>query len=360
MNRTIFVFRSLVVSQIILFMLVSPAFSSGRHQKIDAVSSATSLALQKKFPDGISLKIFGKVRKIYNLNSSYLSTLATVRIRTKEVDPQGEVTGAYIYNGFPVYFLLDGIRPQKNSNDKFDRPLDLIVTFISKTGKRSHFSYGELTMCNDTFPVTLAFNREPVLPSKDPESYKKNRETKPLVGLRLICPRDRNNYRYLDQVVSIEMFLPRTSDKILPKLVKGDRCLSNKLFCIKKGNKYESSFSGIKIKTFKNWVRIGHGRGIKSKNPETVSGYSLRNFLVNNFGSSNIDDFFMFVGCDGYRSLFSWSEIFHTYAGERMIIITQRNGKPIRNNITLGITNDFFVDRDIHGLSYIEKITFLE
>ncbi len=357
MDRILTFFKSFFIAQITLFILIAPLFSAGKDPAVDAVSSATSLSVKISFPENITLTVFGKVKNIYHLNSKYLSTLSTVRIRTKEADRDGRVTGAYSYIAIPVNFLFEGIKPLKTSTDLFDRPLDLIITFISKTGQKSHFSYGELTMCNDSNPVSLAYYKDPVLPSKEPEKYTKNRDTKPLSGLKLICPRDKYTNRYLDNVISIKFSLPKSSDTILPKLAKGKKCNSNKLFYIKGGKKFESSYSGVKIEKYTNWIRIGHGRGIKSKSPESVTGYSLRDFLFKNFGENGPDDFYLFVGCDGYRSIFSWSEIFRTYEGGKMILITKRNGLPTDKDITLGIIGDFFVDRDIHGLSFVEKIT---
>jgi hypothetical protein len=340
----------------ILILLVSLTMNLQGEQEIDARSSATTQAVQQSFPDNLSLKIFGKVKKIYQLKSDYLATLSRVRIRTREVTPEGDIMGAYIYHGIPLYFLLDGIVPLKGPKDVFDRPLDLIVSFISKTGRKSHFSYGELTMCDDNGPVMLAFYREPLLPAKGAENYQLNIYKKPLSGLRLVCPQDKYDNRYLDGVVSIKFSVPKTSDSPLPGLSKEEKCKSKKLFCISDGKKFESSFQAVPVLRFENWFRIGHGRGIKSKDFETVRGFSLRSFLKNNFGPGKVNDFYLFVGCDGYRSIFSWSEIFQTSKGEKMIIITDRNGTSVKNDIILGSIADFFVDRNIRGLTCIEKV----
>lgn len=337
---------------------LTPLHSVSKNDRTDALSSATCVAKKKSIPSELSIKIFGKVEKKYNLNAEYLSNMSTVRIRAREVGSDGKISGVYIYYGIPLYFLLDGIAPLKNKNDIFDRPLDIIVTFISESGKTSNFSYGELTMCNDNNPVTLAFYRSQLLPSKGSELYQKNSLAGYLKKFRLICPGDLYDNRYLNNVVAIKFSVIKTSDHLLPKLSVGRKCVSENLFCIKNGKKTKSSENNVRMKTVSNWFRIGHGRGIKSEKLDKVTGYDLRSWLLENFGNGKPDDFFMFVGCDGYRALFSWIEIFQTSNGEKIILITAKNNISEKRGLTLGPLGDFFIDRGIWGLVCVEKVTF--
>jgi len=212
-------------------------------------------------------------------------------------------------------------------------------------------------MCDDNNPVTLAYFRSQLLPSKDPEKYSKNKYKKSLKNFRLICPGDLYDSRYLDNVISIRFSLLPTSDGVLPEMSKGKECKSEQLFYIKNGKKFKSSFDGIPQINIPNWFRIGHGRGIKSGNLDMVKGYSLRTWINIHYLQGKPGDFFIFVGCDGYRSIFSWSEIFQTENGRKMIIITERNGVRGEKGLTLGPLGDFFVDRDIWGLSCVEKVS---
>ncbi len=316
----------------------------------DSISSATCPAIKKEIPEKFSIRVTGKVKKEYLLSREYLSTLSSVRIRTKEMTPDGKVMGAYFYQGIPLYFILDGIAPKKDKNDSFDRPLDIVITFISESGLTSNFSYGELTMCDDNNPVTLAYSRTQLLPSKEPEKYKKNLYKTPLKGFRLICPGDLYDDRYLDNVIAIKLTLAPASEKLYPRLGKGKNCRSEKLYYIREGKRLESSMENVPLITIPNWFRIGHGRGIKFEKPEIAKGYSLRIWLNKHFGPGKPGDFYIFAGCDGYRSIFSWSEIYRTENGVKMILINGEKG------LTLGPVGDFFVDRHIWALSCVEKV----
>ena len=76
---------------------ISFVFGATESSGTDAVSSATSPALKKTIPEKFSIRIAGKVKREYALSSEYLSTLSSVRIRTKEITPDGKVMGAYFY-----------------------------------------------------------------------------------------------------------------------------------------------------------------------------------------------------------------------------------------------------------------------
>jgi hypothetical protein len=325
-------------------------------QDIDAFSGATPQALVQDVPNGLSLTVDGKVKQVYYFSPRALGLLAKTRLRIPEVSPRGEILGAYIYYGIPVIHIMEGIAPKIDETSAFDRPLDMAVIFTSASGQTSVFSYGELTMTDDRFPVTLAFYREPLMPSKDPRSYTRNKYMENIKALRLICPREPNTSRYLDNVVRMTLTSVDTPDHLLPRLQKGKKCVSTSINCIDGGNVKPASYKNVEILNQSGWLRIGHGRGIKGDALSTVSGYSLESFLKENFPGTKGDDFFLVVGCDGYRALFSGREIFFTAAGKTFMLVNTIDGKEPAVGKTLAAVGDFFVDRDVWGVSHIVKL----
>lgn len=323
---------------------------------IDAFSGATPPALERAVPPGISLEVNGLVKQTYQFTSSSFRLLAKVRLRMPEITPQGKILGAYIYTGVPVLYILEGVAPQKEAGAVFDRPLDMVVTFTSTVGKKARFSYGELTMTKDGLPVTLAYHREPLLPGKNPGGYTRNQHTGNIQGLSLVCPGDRDNSRFLDQIANITLALPAYPDQSLPAQAKGTECISPGITCLWGDKKWTASYDDVPIKHLQDWFRIGHGRGIKGDGTFRASGYHLPAFLERNFPGCGPDDFFLFVGCDGYRALFSGREIFGTAAGNACLLLTGLDGKEPGEGFTLGASGDFFVDRNVRGLSHIVRI----
>ncbi len=324
---------------------------------VDAFSGATPPALERGVPGNLQLQVTGDVKQIYTFDSRALRLLAKTRVRTHEVSPEGEILGAYIYSGIPLLYILEGVTPQKEKNAAFDRPLDMLVTAHTASGKTARFSYGELTMTDDRHPVLLAFHREPLNPTKNPGTYTRNKYTENLRGLRLVCPREPDTTRYLDDVVQLSLSLPPTPGHALPVMKKGEKCSSTRILCLQAdGTAADAVYDGVGPLAIDGWLRIGHGRGIKGDSLFQAGGYALRSFLKANFPGCGPGDFFMFVACDGYRGLFSGREIFLTRDGAAMLLIENLNGSPPKNGKTLGVTDDFFVDRNIWGLSHIVHI----
>jgi len=323
---------------------------------IDAFSGATPVSLERKVPEGLSLTVDGDVKQTYHFSSRSFRLLAKTRIRTPEVTPEGEIMGTYIYTGIPVLYILEGVVPKKTNTDAFDRPLDMVVVFSTTTGQTSLFSYGELTTVSDSLPIMLAYFREPLLPSKEPEKYTRNKYKENIKGLRLICPREPDTSRYLDNVDRLTLTVLPTPDHLLPPVQKQKECVSESITCVEGDKTRPDSYENVPIIEISNWFRIGHGRGIKGDHLAAASGYHLPSFLKQNFPDCSPKDFFVFVGCDGYRSIFSGRELFCTRAGNDFLLINTIDGKPSKGGITIGAPSDFFVDRCVWGLTHIVRI----
>ncbi|MBN2160964.1 MAG: hypothetical protein JW807_16355 [Spirochaetes bacterium] len=343
--------KKIILCTLSLSCLIAITACGKKLSDIMTVTGATPLALRESVPSGRSIVITGMVKKEYNLSSYALNKFATVRVRTREVSPSGEFEGAYVYTGIPLYNILEGVTPEKPKTAPFDRPLDMVVVLHSASGKTARFSYGELIFTDDRHPCTLAFHRRQVLPSKDPDKYTKNRHKGDLEGLRLICPRDPDTARYLDDVTKMTLEVLKTPDDLLPVMKKGAKCSSDGISAVQNGTAKPVVFEGVERSKTSDWVRIGHGQGYKGIS--SAGGYDLRSFLKKNFKNCGPDNFFLFVACDGYRVLFSGREIFGSADGASYMIVDSLNGKDARGKYMLAPVADYFVDRDVWGLTHI-------
>jgi len=354
-NRKLKIAASAVAVLATVYAASYTAYSSYLEKRnaleVMAVTGATPLAFAKRASSELSLKFSGLVKKEYELSGDALNAFASTRIRTKEISPDGRFLGTYIYVGIPLFNIMEGVAPKKADNAVFDKPYDILVTFASSGGEKRFFSYAELTMTDDSLPVFLAFYREQLLPNSKPEKYKKNVFKDNIKGLKLVCPGEPDTSRYLDDVVSITFTVPETPVNLLPVTRKRVKCSSGIPVCIKNGKVKEADFRGMKLRSVKDWVRVGHGHGYYGI--KDAKGYMLRSFIKRNFTDSTSDTFFMFVGCDGYRCLFSGREIFSTENGRNMMIIKGKWAGSSNVNLTLAPVTDYYIDRALKGLSHI-------
>ena len=348
--------------QIIALILIAfTALSCSKNKlEIMAVTGATPQATDVDVPGGFALTVDGLVKRVYFFSTDALNAFPSTWLRTQEVSPSGEFLGTYAYTGIPLYNIMDGVAPEKPKTAAFDRPLDMLVTFTSSDGKKAVFSYGELSMVNDSNPVILAFDRQQVLPSKEKarKTYAHNRFKDNLKGLRLVCPADPDTARYLDNVVKITYSDQAVAATGLPVMKQGLKCASKGITGHWKGKAAPVSTAGVPRVKYNNWVRTGHGMGYKGI--YVAEGPALRELLKKNFPGCGAKNFYLFVACDGYRVLLSGREIFLHEAGRSMILVDRLNGTPPKEGPMLGTLKDYFADRDTWGLTDIVVLDGIE
>ena len=324
---------------------------------IDAFSGATPRALHHAAPDGLEIQVDGRVERPWRVTSRTLRLLAPLRVRTREVTPDGRVMGAYAHTGVPVMHILAGVDPSPLAQDPDDRPLDMLVVFTARSGKRSFFTYGELVMADDALPATLAWKREPVLPERGADTYRGNLLTGELNGLRLVCPRETDTARYLDDVVRMTLMVPDFPRDRLPPVRKHHACRSRGITCIDGDKITPGGFPDSPRRTWPYWFRIGHGMGIRSQDTVAAAGFVLSALLLHWFPECGPGDFFLVSGCDGYRVLLSGREVFADPRGDRFMLVDQIAGTPPADGIMLGVFGDFYIDRCVRGVSHVVRLT---
>ncbi|MEJ5360506.1 MAG: hypothetical protein WHV26_00465 [Spirochaetota bacterium] len=349
--------KSVMVSifTIVLACSIGAVWCSKSPQDIIAITGATPKAIAATVPSGSMLTIKGCTDKVYTFDSNALSALVPTYIFTREITPDSHYLGAYRYHGIPIANILDGIKIKKPAGAAFDGPHDIIVQFKSRNGKIAQCSYGELVMSGNMFNYILAYKRQPIQPAHEGSAYTKNLYKEDLKGLRLVIACDSDTSRYLDDVVEINLSVPAYDSSLLPKTKKGMSCSSSAIHCITKDTNTIANFSTLQKQTVSNWIMVGHGRGYKGIS--TVAGFNMKSFLHKNFTHIPKDAWFLFVGCDGYRCIFSYKEIFEHDTGNKLLVATNINEKQVQGNFMVGSTADYFVDRCVWGLSHILMFT---
>jgi hypothetical protein len=109
-------------------------------------------------------------------------------------------------------------------------------------------------------------------------------------------------------------------------------------------------------------IAITNHLGVVKKTAKNLRGIPLKNLLDKvELQADNPKIFsafyFVFVASDGYKVVFSWNEIFNTETGNNLYLITEQDGKKIRemdDSILIVSTTDFKTGRRyVKGLEKI-------
>lgn len=303
-----------------------------------------------------SISISGTVKQPLNLSMEDICRFNTVRIQLNEILKDKSYRGAWFYNGVPLRTLLETAFIEKEES-AFKKAVDLAILVRSSDGKEVALSWGEVFYKN-SYDIIIATSATPLLPhheeyrDEDFNPYMKAFKRK--IGFpKLVVASDAYTDRSIENVVSVEVINPA------PKM-PADRS----------AELYASSFkvtgdvkNELTIKDLTGFPRkelaafhMGEGKGYQG-----VDEYSgvLFNDIINKAGiEPDLTKIFHISAPDGYRTTFSYGEIFLGRVEDNTIIADMKNGKKIEKagRFIFIPSDDLMADRDIKSVNRIEVI----
>lgn len=311
----------------------------------------------------MAFTIGGVVRQPLNLGLEDLARMESVSIRLNEVTTDRQFHGVFTYRGVPLRTLLEMANVQKETPG-YSKPIDLAVVVRNREGKITVLSWGEVFYKNPG-DVALAFSAAPIRPHStscgtchpadiaQPALDQLNRK---VLFPKLVVANDFFTDRSLEDVVSIEVvdLKGQAEKKSMKKL------FSPKLTVVVNGKATEitdlSGYARMEVLA----KDVGDGRGYHGL--KNLSGASLRDLLIKAGAGRETGSVILASAPDGYRSLFSYGEVFVAPQGERMIVADRLNGRPIDENgrFTLVPPDDLAADRTVKAVERIEVVSMVD
>jgi hypothetical protein len=271
----------------------------------------------------------------------------------------GGYGGVFFYRGVPLRTLLEAAGIEKGESD-FSKRVDLAIRVRSREGKQASLSWGEVFYKNPG-RILVATSAWPILPHKDckachtPEEYQPrldqlNRQ----IGFpKLIVTEDAYADRSLENILSVEVL------DLRPKMPgqKGTNLFSPG-FVVEGhgiGTLPVKDLSGYSRKT----IRVKHlGEGKGYHGIDLYEGVSLQKILGEAGVVPDLNQVFMVSAPDGYRSLFSYGEVYLDPSGERIFLADKIRGLPLEKGgkFMLVPPEDLMSDRDVKAVEKIEVI----
>lgn len=346
--------------RIVLFVLTIVLFSCQNQQSNKAVMPlpqsiiADSVDRTNNFYDNeetfslkmTQLEIAGEVQNPGTVDLSRLPIHTIIVKETLPGEPQNKFVGAYRYDGYSLLDILNGCVLDKKNQEDFQPIIDMYVVIENEAGEKCVISWGEIYYPNHLHEIILAKSVMRIVPSKTHELWPIPENSKVVVGTDLLTSRN------IEKPVKITvksavcnlkinkgmqpMFAPKVDfveDDVI-KLTLAKQPQNLPLIT------YETTF-------------YGRGRGIHSTTPFT--GFMIKNLLNGLFENSaaNIQRSYLVVGAiDGYRAVFTWSEIFNRNDQAELLMIydpENQDGGAFR----LFPAGDFFSDRAIKSVSTV-------
>ena len=255
-------------------------------------------------------------------------------------------TGAFRYDGYSLFDILEKRMIRKVNADEFSSVIDLFVVVENDKGDNVVFSWGEIFYPNNLHKIIIATDVSRIVPSNTKELWQLPDKSKLVVATDLVTERNISNP-------------VRVTVKSFPKsfhVVKGMTPMYSPVMRLFNHGiligELSSVPESIKDKTFYT-VFYGRGKGIHSTS--SFTGSLLKEILIKYYplNRENIKTGIICIkGEDGYRCAISYSEIFNRNDQQEFLLIKGNKGED-GGLFRVFAACDFFSDRAIKSISEI-------
>ncbi len=268
----------------------------------------------------------------------------TVKEAVLEDDNSNRFTGAYRYDGYSLFDILNPFIPEKSNRQEFGSVIDLFAEVENADGEKVIFSWGEIFYPVNIHRIIIATDVSRIVPTKTNDLWPL--PSKPMIVAANDLVTERNIS--MPQIITIRSFrrsFPFTAGTIPP--------YSPFISFYKQGIPVVrlTEAEDEAAVTF-NTIFYGRGRGIHSTTPFT--GVMLKDALKDRcpVNRHNImQAFFCIAGTDGYRCVLTFSELFNRNDQQEFLLVKSRDEAVGRFRIFPA--SDFFSDRAVKAVSEI-------
>ncbi|MBN1198508.1 MAG: hypothetical protein JXA23_04080 [Bacteroidales bacterium] len=262
-------------------------------------------------------------------------------------DGTNSFVGAYRYDGYSLFDILTERYPNKKNKEEFPPVIDLYAEITNDRGDTVLLSWGEIFYPTVLNRILIATDVARIVPSKTNELWPLPTERKLVVASDLITDRNISNPVKIT-IKSWDEKIPVNRD-ISPFYSPGITfSTGNETFLT-----LESQPEVFQEETF-HTIFYGKGRGIHSTEPFT--GVYLKELLISHVPLSRKSlqqSLVLVIGADGYRSVFSLSEIMNRNDQAEVLLITGKRDEE-GGLFRIFAAGDFFSDRAVKAISEIQ------
>ena len=296
-----------------------------------------------------SLTVSGEVANPGNID---LSALPMHSVIVKETLLEGEkdhFVGAYRYDGYSLYDILDRIVLKKKNETHFPPIIDLYVEIENEKNEKVVFSWGEIYYPIHRHEILLATQVARIVPSKTKDLWPLPTESRLVVASDLLTHRNISN----PTKITIHSY---TGDFVINKGMKPMVAESFSIMNQDKKVQEVSKVPGQMINYTYPSVFYGRGTGIHGTTP--FEGVLLKEMLKD-FVKLSVENLqkglIIIAGKDGYHAAYTFSEIMNRNdQAEFLVISTPANEDG--GAFKIYPSADFFSDRAIKS---VESIRFV-
>jgi len=295
------------------------------------------------------IEIMGEISNPGKVDLEALPLRSVVVKETLLQDGKDKFIGAYRYDGYSLYDILNQTILKKKNEAEFPPIIDLYVEVENDKGEKVVFSWGELYYPIHRHEILIASQVARIVPSKTKDLWPLPADSRLVVASDLLTHRNISN----PTKISVKSYSGKYN------IIKGMSPMFSKSFIISDELKELAEVSSLPENLDKHTypaVFYGRGRGIHGTTPFT--GIMLKSLLSKyvTLNENNLKTgLFIIAGKDGYHATFSFSEVMNRNDQAEFLVIPAEN-EPDGGAFMVYPAVDFFSDRAIKSVESIRIV----
>ena len=254
--------------------------------------------------------------------------------------------GAYRYDGYSLYDILNNSIIKKKNEKEFNSIIDLYVEIENSKGEKAVVSWGEIYYPINRYKLIFATKVCRIIPSKTKDLWVLPKENKFVVATDLVTERNISN----PVKITVKSY-PRsyTVNKEMENKFSKEIAVYKKDNKVQTISKYPNEFQRFVY----NAVFYGRGKGIHGITQ--FNGVALKDVIGKQLSKSKKDiqsGLIAVIGKDGYRCVFTYSELFNRNDFQNVLLI-DRSDDAKDGAFSIFPAPDYFSDRAIKGITEI-------
>ncbi|MBE0663431.1 MAG: hypothetical protein IH597_13305 [Bacteroidales bacterium] len=347
----------------LFLLLLSALFLQSCNLLPDAVADAITGATKTMATDGnslfhqtkeVSLKtgtltVEGEVKTPgeINLDNHYKQE---VFIKESLYDAESGINfiGAYRYRGYSLFDLLHPFNHEKKNAEVFRPAIDLYVVIENATGERVSFSWSEIFHTNNPHQIIIATEAAPIVPYRKEVNYETGDTWK------VVAANDLFAYRVLVDPVKITVYSFDKKEYVINRDLEP---LYSQEIQVMQDDQQIASIPMIEDEdAYTRYYSSFYGMGMGYHAARYFQGPLLSKLLEGSIDffdpELNRHGLVCFAGLDGYRSVYSYSELFNRTDQVMHILAVPEN--PMDGGFyRIFHPSEFYADRSVKSLAEI-------
>jgi len=264
-------------------------------------------------------------------------------------DGKDKFVGAYRYDGYSLYDILNQVVLKKKNEAEFPPIIDLYVEVENVKGEKAVFSWGEIYYPIHRHEIILATKVARIVPSKTKDLWPLPVDSRLVVASDLLTHRNISN----PTKITIKSYTGKYT------IVKGMSPMYSKSFTISDQSKTLAEISQLPANLDQHTypaVFYGRGRGIHGTTP--FSGSMLKEVLtpyIKITENALRNGMIIIAGKDGYHAVFTISEVMNRNDQAEFLVIPAEK-EPDGGAFMVYPAADFFSDRAIKAIESIRVV----